>query len=252
VICDDAPVPSLLSAVGAGALIGASAWGRLPLAVLIGVLQLGLVAGWYRAERRAGFGPLAGAAVAAAAAVAADVQVARAHPVTDVRGLAGVLAALVGAGFLIQLIRRDGRPDLTAGLVSTIGGGALVLLGAGWLAVRADRAGTGAVAVALAGLAVAALVVAPAGGRWPLWAAVPVALAGGTGIGVLVAAHQPLIDAAGGAAIAATAAATGLATRLAPTTGEPAVARAAALTSAVLPLLLVAPAVLVVASVIID
>lgn len=242
-ICDDSPVPSVLTAACALVLIGASAAGRVPLSVGLCVAQVALVVGWFRGAALTSRGQAAGALVAVAGAVAADIALLRARDHTDVRALAGVLAAVVGVAFVVQLARRDGRAKLVAALAATVATGALGVAGAVLLAVRGGRAGSDVVAVALAAVAAGVL---PVQKQLPLWASLPIGLAVGTGVGVLLTQNIPLVGVGAGSAIAAVAVAAALAARAA--TGELAAAGHARLPVAVtLPVLVTAPAVLVVA-----
>ncbi len=257
-ICDDASVSSVIAAAGAALLLGASALGRTPLGVALVVVQVALVLGWCKAAEPGARIQLPGAVVAIAAAVAADVALLRVHPATDVRALAGVLAALVGLAFAVQLgahvFGRNPRspvtPGLTPGLTAAVAAGAVAVIGAGWLGERAGRGGAQVIAVALVAAGVAVLGVQP---RVPDWVGLPLGLAAGIGAGLLVATARaaPTFSTSTAAAIAAVAATIAVAARSVARmpAGSPRTTHAA---TAALPLLVVAPAVLVVARVLID
>ena len=255
----------MLTAVCAGLLIAASAAGRVPLAAALLVVQVVLVIGWFRAAGLTTHGQAAGALVAFGGSIAADLSLLRSHDHGDVRALAGVLAGVAGLAFVVQLARRDGRSRLTQVLTATIATGALAIAGAVLLGVRGGRGGTGVVLVALVAAGAGVLAVQP---KVPAWASLPAGLGVGIGVGVLVARHASLVGAGSGAAIAAVAAAVALAARVTaagfPAVTPPAVtlpaatlpdAAPSAATSVVavrsviatLPILVVAPAVLVVA-----
>ncbi|MDQ1486639.1 MAG: hypothetical protein QOJ62_2332 [Actinomycetota bacterium] len=237
-------MPSLLTAVCAALVIVASAGGRAALAVALVVVQAVLVFGWFRAAALTARGEFAGAVVSIAAAAAADVALLRSRDQANVAALAGVLAGLLVLAFVVQLVRRDGRGRLTSALTATVASGAVAVTVSVLLAVRAGPHGSTIVATALVAVAVGVL---PIQARVPLWASVPLGLAVGLGAGLLVGQRVAAVGVGAGAAIAAAAVVLGVAAR--------AVARAAAapddLTSlaitATLPVAVVAPAVLVVA-----
>jgi hypothetical protein len=160
-------VASVLTAVCAAILIGASAAGRVSLSVGLCIAQLVLVVGWFRSAALTSRGQVAGALVSIAAAVGADVALVRSRDHTDVRAVAGVLAALVGVAFVVQLLRRDGRERLTAALAATVATGALAICGAVLLGVRGGRGGSDVVAVALVAVGAGVL---PVQRQLPLWA----------------------------------------------------------------------------------
>jgi hypothetical protein len=245
-IWDHAAVPSLLTACCAALLVGASAAGRVPLAIVLIVVQAGLIVGWFRSVALTGRWHLLAAAIAVAAAVAGDVALLRSRDHADVRALTAVLAALVGCAFAVQLLRRDGRARLTEALGVTVASGALSLAGAVLLGVRGGRGGVDVVAIAVAAAGVGVLAVQS---KLPLGVSLPLGLVVGTGVGVLVGRHATLVGAGAAATIAVVAAAVALASRGAAVGFTTAAGvRATAVVSAV-PLLVIAPAVLVVARV---
>jgi hypothetical protein len=239
-------VPSLLTAAAAGLLIATSAAGRVPLTIALAVVQVALVVGWFW---RAGLTTrwlAAGGIIAAAGALVADVTLLRTQEHADVRGLAGVLAAVVGLAFVVQLARRDGRARLTDALVATVAAGALSIAGASLLGVRGGRGGVDVVAVALVSAGVAVL---PVQRRLPLWLSLPVGAIAGIGAGVLVGQHSSVFDAGAAAAIAVVSVAVALAARAVTLAqaGEPGPRWSLAPVASALPLVVVAPGVLVVA-----
>lgn len=240
---------SLAAAACAGLLVAASAGGRVCLAVGLAVVQLLLVAGWFRAAELTTRWQAAGAAVAVAGGVAADVSLLRSRDHADVRALAAVLAAVVGVGFVVQLIRRDGRARLTDALAATVATGALAIAGAVLLGARGGQAGADVVAVALVAGGVAVVPVQP---RLPLWLTVPLGLLIGVGVGVAVAQQNADVGTGPGVALAVTAAALALVGRVAvgvsPSGNDSAVTRTWPVATT-LPIALLAPAVLVVARV---
>jgi len=200
----------VLTAVFAALLLGASAIGRVPLMVLLLVVQLILIAGWFATAALTTRWLAAGSVVAAAGAIAADVALLRSHDHSSVRALSGVLAATVGCAFVVQLLRRDGRPRSTEALTATVATGALATAGAVLLGVRGGRGGVDVVAIALVAAGVGVLVVQRA---VPLWVSLPVGLVAGTGLGVLVGRQASIVDSGSSAAIAVVAAGVALAAR---------------------------------------
>lgn len=239
-------MPSLLTACCAALLVGASAAGWVPLAIVLIVIQAGLVVGWFRSVALTGRWHGLAAAVAIAAAVAGDVALLRSRDHSDVRALTAVLAALVGCAFAVQLVRRDGRSRLTEALGVTVASGALSLAGAVLLGVRGGRGGVDVLAIAVVAAGAGVLVVQS---KLPLWVSLPIGLGLGTGLGVLVSRPATLVGPGAAATIAVVAAAVALASRgAAASFTTTAGVRATAVVSAV-PILVVAPAVLVVARV---
>src|SRR5690348_5232048 len=99
---------SLLAAAVAAALVAAAAGGLIAMAAVLAAVQFAMVAGWFV---RAGFtdaGQAGGALVACAGGLAADVTLLRSGHPTDlpVGRLVGVLAAVLGLAFAVQLARR--------------------------------------------------------------------------------------------------------------------------------------------------
>jgi hypothetical protein len=240
-------VLSVAAAACAGLLVAASAGGRAWLAVGLGVVQLLLVAGWFRAAELTTRWQAPGAVVAAAGGIAADVSLARSHDHADVRALTAVLAVVVGAAFVVQLGRRDGRARLTDALTATVATGALAIAGAVLLGARGGPAGADVVAVALVAGGLAVLPVQP---RLPLWLSAPLGLLIGIGVGVAVAQQNADVGTGAGLALASTAAVLALAGRVAVATSTAGDGSAPARiwpVASTLPIALLAPAVLVVA-----
>ena len=241
---------SLVSAACAAALLGASAAGRVPLLLVLAVVQLALIVGWCRRAGMARLALAAGVSVALAGAIAGDIALLSVHEHIDIRVLAGVFAAVVGAAFVVQLARRDGRAQLVGALSATIATAALAIAGAVFLDVRAGRGGIDVVAIALVAVGVGLL---PVQHRVPLWIALPVGTAAGIGVGIAVAARSTAVGLGSGCAVAAVSVAVALLARVG--IGEVADAATAARrvrvepVTSTLPVLVVAPAVLVVASI---
>jgi len=223
-------------------VLAASSSGRWLLAAALLVVQLALVIGWFRSARLTTVGQASGAFAAIAAAVAADVVLLRTHDRANVRALAGVLAGLVILGFAIQLARRDGRERLTDAMAASVAAGALAIAVSVLLAVRGGPHGTTVVAVALAGVAVGVLPVQP---QVPLWASIPAGLALGAGAGLLVSHETGAFGIGTGAVVALVAVVLAVGARAALAKVPPAVV--AWPVTATLPLVVVPPAVLVVA-----
>jgi len=241
-VWDHFAVPSLLTALAAGVLVAASAGSRVGLLTVVAVVQAGLAAGWFVAAGLRVPRVLAAGCVAVAlgAAVAADIVIGRTSPAADyaqVRGIAGVLAALVGVAFVAQLVRPVPRTDVTAWLVATVASGTAAVDAALFVAVRDGRGGVDALAVGLVAAGVAVL---------PVQRFIPSVVAFPLGVGAAVAAgeavHRGVVGPGAAAALAATAATVALCARLAMPAGR----RTAAL-SGLLAVALVAAPVLVVA-----
>ena len=162
----------MTAALVALALSAALALGGLtatPVLLVAVLLAQGLlVAGWFPALRVPG--PVGGRVVVAAAAVAADVAVLAADETRPLEHVAPVLGMALLAALTHQLVRRDGRVELTSSLTATVAAAVLVGLAAAWLALDVSRGGTGLLVLA----AVAAAAPLPADlaagavglGRW--------------------------------------------------------------------------------------
>ena len=124
----------------------------LLLAVLL--VQGLLVAGWFPALRVPG--AAGGQVVVGAAAVAADLAVLAADETRPLEHVAAVLGLALLAALAHQLVRRDGRVELTASLTATGAAAVLTGLAAAWLALDVSRAGTGLLVLAAAAAAAAA------------------------------------------------------------------------------------------------
>jgi hypothetical protein len=223
-------------------VLAASSSGRLLMAAALLVVQLALVIGWFRSARLNTVGQASGAFAAMAAAVAADVVLLRTHDRANVRGLAGVLAGLVIVAFVIQLARRDGRDRLTNALAASVAAGALAIAVSVLIAVRGGPHGTTLVAVALTAVAVGVL---PVQSQVPLWVSIPAGLLLGAGAGLLVSHETGAFGLGTGAIVALVSVALAVGARAAlakvpaGVVGWP--------VAATLPLVVVPPAVLVVA-----
>ena len=147
--------PPLLAA-GLGVVLVAGALAG-PALVWVGVLaaQVLLVLSWHRALGAAD--PVGGMIVGAVLVGAADVAVA----VADEQVSFGPIAGVLGVGYLLavgqQLVRRDGRTDLTASLAATVSLAAVGALGAGWAVLPRLPDGEAITVVAATAVAGAAL-----------------------------------------------------------------------------------------------
>ena len=224
------------------AVLAASSSGRLLLATALLVVQLALVIGWFRSAHLTTVGQASGAFAAIAAAAAADIVLLRTHDRANVRALAGVLAGLVILAFVIQLARRDGRDRLTNAIAASVASGALAIAVSVLIAVRGGPHGTTLVAVALTGVAVGVLPVQP---QVPLWVSIPAGLALGAGAGLLVSHAAGAFGMGTGAVVALVAVAVAVGARAALAKVPQGVV--AWPVAATLPLVVVPPAVLVVA-----
>jgi hypothetical protein len=228
-----------LFAVG---VLAASSGGRVALAGALLIVQLVLVIGWFRSAHLTTLGQASGALAAVAAAVTADVVLLRVHDRANVRALAGVLAGLVIVAFVVQLARRDGRERLTNALAASIATGALAIAVAVLLAVRGGPHGTTLVAVALTGVAVGVL---PVQRQIPLWASIPGGLVIGAGAGLLVSRQTGAFGIGTAAVVALVAVALAVGARAA--LAKMPAGLVSWPVAATLPIVVVPPAVLVVA-----
>lgn len=153
---------SLLAWAGAGL-----AWGWPAIT--------GLTVGWRAGAVIAGTGMLA----AAATGFVTDAPFLRLVPVALAMGLVAM--------FLLQLVRKDGRPELTDEVVATCGG--LGVLGAGACLVPLSRMGSGPAVVTIAMAAVTASLLVELAGTRPALRAwlVPLAMVLGGAAGLAVA-----------------------------------------------------------------
>lgn len=212
---------SVLTSVVAGLLVLASLAGREVLAGAVFPLQAALVVGWLAALGVEA--ALGGAVIGLAAAAVADALMA-AGP-TDARRL----VAVVSVGLLIamahQLLRRDGRPGLTASLTATVSVVALVCALAALPALRAAAGGNSAVRAALTAAAGAVLVawlcdlVAPrpalSGVARRGWVGVVLGMAVAAGIGAGIGSARDDLGPGHGAILATAVAAVALAASIA-------------------------------------
>lgn len=233
---------ALSTSLVAGVVLAASGSGRLLLAAALLVVQLALVIGWFRSAHLTTVGQASGAFAAIAAAVAADIVLLRTHDRANVRGLAGVLAGLVILAFAIQLARRDGRDRLTNAIATSVASGALAIALSVLIAVRGGPHGTTLVAVALTAVAVGVLPVQP---QVPLWASMPAGLGLGAGAGLLVSHASGALGNGAGAVVALVAVALAVGARAALARVPHGIVAWPVATT--LPLVVVPPAVLVVA-----
>ena len=153
-------------ALGAALVLGAA---TAPAVLLVAVLlvQGVLLSGGHRSL--AVSGAVAGAVVAGGAAVAADVVVLLGEADRPLRGVPAVLALAVLAALVQQLVRRDGRPGLTASLAATVTLAALVVMAATFLASDAAEGGAPLVAAAAVAAALVERAVRLRPCRHPKW-----------------------------------------------------------------------------------
>ena len=227
-----------LAALGLAAALVLGGLTATPVLVLAVLLAQGLfVAGWFPALRAPG--AAGGRVVVAATAVGADAAVLAADDTRPLEHVAAVLALALLAALLHQLVRRDGRVELTSSLTATGSAAVLVGLGSAWLALDVSRDGTGLlVLAAVAAAAPPTLDLAARAAKAPPWAGV-LAAAVVTGLAAAAVAGAASVTLA--VALAASAAGA-VAARLAVVLAD----RARAphpLLAAALPALLVAPAV---------
>src|SRR3990170_3505681 len=132
-------------ALGAALVLGAA---TAPAVLLVAVLlvQGVLLTGWHRSL--AVSGAVAGSVVAGAAALGADVVVLLGEGDRPLHAVPAALALAGVAALVQQLVRRDGRPGLTASLAATVTLTALAAMAAAFLASEAAEGGPPLVAAA--------------------------------------------------------------------------------------------------------
>ena len=227
-----------LAALGLAAALVLGGLTETPVLVLAVMLAQGLfVAGWFPALRVPG--AVGGRIVVAATAVGADAAVLAADDTRPLEHVAPVLAMALLAALLHQLVRRDGRVELTRSLTATGSAAVFAGLGSAWLALDVSRDGTGLlVLAAVAAAAPPTLDLAARAAKAPAWAGVLTA-ALVTGLAAVVVAGAATVTLAVAlAAGAAGAVAARLAVMLADRTRSP-----HPMLTAALPAVLVAPAV---------
>lgn len=230
----------MTAALGALALAAALVAGGLTatpgLVVAVLLAQGALVAGWFPALRVPG--AAGGRLVVAGTAVAADVAVLAADETRPLEHVAAVLAVALLGSLAHQLLRRDGRVDLTSSLTSTGAAALLAGLASGWLALDVSRAGTGLLVLAAVAAAAAPVAdLAPAAVTWRWVGTVAAAVV--TGLAAVVVARWTEVELTVALASAVGGA---VAARLAVLLANRAAAPHPLLTAA-LPAILVAPAV---------
>lgn len=239
-----------LAAGVAAALVlgGLTASGVLLAAVLL--VQALLVVGWFPALRASS--PLGGRLVVGGTALAADVAVLAGDDTRPMAHVAAVLSLSLLAALAHQLVRRDGRGGLVGSLTATGAGAVLAGLASAWLALDVSRDGTGLLVLAAVAGAVPAVVdlgaeqLARRGAATPRWGAVVTGAVVTLLAALVVAAASPV----GALTALAVAAGAAVAARLGTLLGDRAAAPHPAL-PAVLPAVLVAPAVYVLARVLV-
>jgi hypothetical protein len=230
-----------VTAVTAAALVAVLVLGAVtatPVLVLAVLLGQGLLAaGWFTGLRVPS--PKGGLVVVAATAAGADAAVLAGDDTRPLAHVGPVLALALLAAFAHQLLRRDGRVELTRSVTGTGAAAVLAGLASSWLALDVSPRGDGLLVVAAAAAAAPAVVdlAADLVGA-PRWAAAVAAAAATLLVAALVAGWTDPGFAVALAAGAGGAVAARLATLLAERAPVP-----QALLSAALPAALVAPVV---------
>jgi len=100
---------------------------------------------------------------------------------------------VVVASFVLQLLRRDGRPRLVESVAGAVTGAAVVISGVGWLAVGTGPTSIGLLLVGAVTLATAAIVTAfPLPASWGWAATIVLSAAAGLGTGMVIVAVGPV------------------------------------------------------------
>jgi hypothetical protein len=157
------PVATAVAAAALGGLlVVAAAAGTASLVGALLLAQAAALAGWHRGLGVPGL--RGGVVVGAGAALAAALLVAAAPDDRPLRALPAVVAGVLVASLVHQVLRRDGRVDLVASLTATGSLGVFVALAAMHLATAAEPDGT----VLVASAAVPAALVAVDEGLRPV------------------------------------------------------------------------------------
>lgn len=99
---------------------------------------------------------------------------------------------VVVAAFVLQLLRRDGRPRLVESVAGSVTGAAVVISGVGWLAVGTGPTSVGLLLVGAVTLAAAAIVTAMPLPAWGWLVTTAVAAGVGLGVGSVIVAVGPV------------------------------------------------------------
>ncbi|MBD9698562.1 hypothetical protein IGS67_03510 [Flavimobilis sp. GY10621] len=177
---------AVVTAVAASLLAAAAFLGATGVSGAVALLVVVLAIGWPRLlDLPSGAGSTTVLALVGLGGVAAVVLDG---------GTLGTLPFVVACGlvlaFLVEMLRRDGRPRLVESLTGTVAGLVVAACGAGWTAVVEHDGGPDLVVVsagALAAASVAAVLV-----PWKGWSSVGVAVAAGAAVGTGIAALVPV------------------------------------------------------------
>jgi hypothetical protein len=206
------PASTAAVAVALAAVLVLGALTATPVLVLAVLLAQGLfAAGWFAGLRVPS--PRGGLVVVAAAGAGADIAVLAGDDTRPLAHVAPVLGLALLAAFAHQLLRRDGRVELTVSLTATGTAAVLAGLASAWLALDVSPHGDGLLVVAAVAAAAPAVIDLVAGlVSGPRWVAAVAAaavtllasglVAGSTEVGTPVA----LAAGAGGAVAARLAA----------------------------------------------
>jgi hypothetical protein len=203
---EDPLVPSVLSAVLVAVLALAAAVGRPLLGAGVATVQVLFTLGGVRPAAVPAARP--GAWLALVVSVGASAWMVFSDP-DDMWPVAALLAPAFVVAIMIQLLRQDGRHDLTMSLAMTVAACSLAVLPVAWLALRAAAGGVHAVWLGLLGVGVvglAELLPAPAAAR----RSIGILLAGALAAGLMVVSGgvAAAVPAVGGVVVTAFAALT--------------------------------------------
>jgi hypothetical protein len=168
-----------------------------PVAVLVaalGLVQVLVAVRWFAMLDVSG-AARGGAVVGAGAAIAADLAVVLRDDEHPLAPAAAVLGLAMLAAMLLQLVRRDGREELTASLATTVALAVVAGLGSCYLGTQSSRDGTAFVAAAVAAATVAVVGAALPG---PSLVCAGAGLVGGVAAGVVVGLVSDLGPGRGG------------------------------------------------------
>ncbi|NDL58410.1 hypothetical protein [Phytoactinopolyspora mesophila] len=145
---------SFIAALLAGVLTLASASSTALMAGGIALIQVVFAMGVVRASNMRSARPAAWLALAGGLGTLIWVEF---NGTPELAPMAVVLGPTVLVAFVVQLLRRDGRPGLNSALALVVTSCVLATLPVAWLALRLTPDGTAVVALALLGVAAAAL-----------------------------------------------------------------------------------------------
>jgi hypothetical protein len=223
-----------------------AAGGRTALVLAVLLAQIACVVGWFGSlPVRAS---VAAPVVALLAALGADLAVLLSTDHTTLGPVVGVLGCTVLAAMAVQLFRRGERTDLTASLAATVAAATFAVAGVAYLPALGLTSGRDLVLVGLAAVAASALPFALPG---PVWLHGALGLAAGVGAAAIIGATEATLGSGTALAMGIVVACLAVVTRAGVRLGATGNRWAATVLEASIPVVIVAPVVYVVGSVLV-